>query len=238
MSWHIGAYVIGFVALFGSLAYAYTQITRNDVLPITELRLVGEFDRVESQILKELVANNINGNFFTVDVASIHRSVSSLPWVSFAWVDRVWPQTLQVRVVEEKPVAYLKGAGLLNARGEVFSTDSDTALSQSLPKLSGSMEDRQVLIEKYSEFSGYFQAYELSIALLDLDQRGSLTMQLSNGVELVLGHEDVGRRLNRFLKIFGQKMAQGETSFKHVDLRYANGFALSEVKQQLGTVVS
>ena len=63
-------------------------------------------------------------------------------------------------------------------------------------------------------------------------------MRLSNGVELVLGREDVARRLNRFLKIFGQKMAQGETSFKHVDLRYANGFALSKLKQQLNAVVS
>lgn len=236
--WHLSGYVIGLAVLLGSLAYAYAQITRDDVLPITELRLVGEFDRVELNVLKELVTQKMDGNFFTVDVANIHQTVTDLPWVDFAWVDRVWPQTLQVRVVEEKPVAYLEGVGLLNKNGDVFTSEMALAPGQVLPKLSGSLEDRQVLIEKYNEFAKYFQLYDLSITLLDLDQRGSLKMRLSNGVELVLGREDVARRLNRFLKIFGQKMAQGESSFKHVDLRYANGFALSEVKQQLDTVVS
>lgn len=238
LRWHLGGYVIGLAVLLGSLTYAYVQITRDDVLPIKELRLVGEFDRVESNVLKGLVTQKMDGNFFTVDVANIHKTVTDLPWVDFAWVDRVWPQTLQVRVVEEKPIAYLEGAGLLNKNGEVFTNEMVLASSQVLPKLSGSLEDRQALIEKYNQFAKYFQLYDLSITLLNLDQRGSLKMRLSNGVELVLGREDVAHRLNRFLKIFGQKMARGETSFKHVDLRYANGFALSKLKQQLNAVVS
>lgn len=236
--WKFSAYVFGFAILFGSVAYAYGQVTRDDVLPITELRIVGEFDQVKVETLKKIVIENLDGNFFTVDVKNIHLQMTGLPWVSFAWVDRVWPRTLQVRVVEEKPVAYLNGSGLLNMEGEVFAVEGKSELVNKLPQLSGSDEERETLINKYSEFSRYFRSYDLNIAALELDQRGSWKMRLSNNVEIVLGHEEVEKRLTRFLKIFGQQMAHGEVQFKRVDLRYANGFALSDHQKQTFGVVS
>lgn len=228
MHWKIGAYALGVLMMFGAFGYAYKQITRDDVLPITEIRLVGEFQQVNADALKDLVTSELGGNFFTVDVAGLHRKVISLPWVSFAWVDRVWPQTLQVRVVEETPVAYLKNAGLINGQGQLFVSNVDQAMIDGLPQVSGAVDMREQLISKYREFSRYFSAYDLRVASLDLDDRGAWKMRLSNGVLIVLGHDDIERRLNRFLKIFGQQMAQGKVAFKRADLRYANGFALSE----------
>ena len=220
------ASVAAVVLVIATLGIAWQQLTRSDVLPITELRLSGDFQQQPVEGLKEVVAGQLTGNFFTVDVASIHASVVALPWIDFAWVDRIWPNVLQVRVVEEKPIAYLVGIGLMNSRGKIFSTQVDETAFNNLPRLKGPFALREKLAIEYQRFATQLQRFDTQISELVLDERGSWRMTLSNGVEMMMGQQDAVLRLEKFLRIFGDRFAE-DSDIRRIDLRYSNGFSVS-----------
>lgn len=232
--WQVTAYALAGFAFFGSTIFAWQQLSRDDILPVTELRLVGEFDKVSAQQVKEIAVANMKGNFFTLDVDGMHKQVVELPWVHFAWVDRVWPNIVQVRVVEEKPVAYLQGTGLLNSDGEIFVATQELP-EQSLPVVKGPSEERVALISAFRKFNQQFVPFGASLSGLELDDRGSWKLHLSSGLEILMGHDSVEYRLQRFLRIFGEKLSVEKAGIRRVDLRYSNGFALSQVEQDVQT---
>ena len=66
----------------------------------------------------------------------------------------------------------------------------------------------------------------LDVNKLELDERRSWSMLLSNGVELQLGRNDTERRIERFVKVFSMRNAPNIDDIKYIDLRYPNGFAM------------
>ena len=51
-------------------------------------------------------------------------------------------------------------------------------------------------------------------------------MKLDNGLELELGRDEVGPRLDRFVAIWRQELSRLPYRMEYVDLRYPNGFAV------------
>ena len=60
----------------------------------------------------------------------------ALPWVDSAAVQRSWPRGLKIEIVEQIAVARWNGAGLLNARGELF-LSAARFVPPELPQLAG-----------------------------------------------------------------------------------------------------
>jgi len=223
------AYLLAVLLLAAILVYAVQQLSRSDVLPITELRISGEFKYQDAAELKDVVSSAMQGNFFTIDVESIHQKVVQLPWVDFAWVDRIWPNVLQVRVVEEKPLALLLGHGLINRHGMVFTSDVPPQLSATVPSLDGPEELKLKMVEEFQRLSVQLQQIDVGIASLSLDTRGSWRMTLSNNIEVVLGQQGMAMRLQRFLRIYGDRLVN-DKDIKRIDLRYANGFVIGALE--------
>jgi cell division protein FtsQ len=60
-----------------------------------------------------------------------------------------------------------------------------------------------------------------------MDRRGSWSLALSNGTEVVVGRADARPRLSRFARMLPQLLARNASPLERADLRYTNGFALS-----------
>jgi cell division protein FtsQ len=161
----------------------------------------------------------------SADLDVIQRAVESVPWVDHARVQRRWPNSLHVTVIEETAVARWDQSGLLNTRGQLFVREAAHVPAE-LPRLSGPDGTEAEVAERYLAAQGRMLEAGMRIAALRLDERGAWEIDLDNGVTVRLGRRDVDERLERFVHTASQVIAHRMNEISYVDMRYSNGFAI------------
>lgn len=192
----------------------------------------------EAQI--RLVAERqVSGTFFTVDLERARSSLEKLPWVREARVERRWPDTLVVSLVEHVPLARWNDDALVNDRGEVFVA----AVADRLPRLSGPDDSAAEVVAAYRRHQmalAPLAPLGMTIRELRLSPRRAWRIRLDNGVQLALGRDNTDARLARFValypRVFGARSAvigvavvtssPAPAAPLTVDLRYPDGFAV------------
>lgn len=189
----------------------------------------------EAQI--RLVAERqARGTFFTVDLESVRLSLEKLPWVREAQVERRWPDTLVVSLVEHVPLARWNDDALVSEAGEVFVA----AAGAHLPRLSGPADSSDDVVAAYRRYQAALVPLGMRIDELRMSPRRAWRLRLDNGMALALGREHTDARLARFVtlypRLFGAQSAtvaatQGTAPAAPatpvtVDLRYSDGFAV------------
>ena len=185
----------------------------------------------EAQI--RLVAERqVRGTFFTVDLDRVRNSLEKLPWVREARVERRWPDTLVVSLVEHVPLARWNDDALVSEEGEVFGA----AASAKLPRLVGPEGSSTEVVAAYRRYQATLAPLGMTIDELRLSPRRAWRLRLGSGMQLALGRQQTDARLVRFVKLYprlfgpqqakdGQPAAVPPTPLM-VDLRYTDGFAL------------
>ena len=168
--------------------------------------------------------NSVNGNI-NIDVERVREVVEQLPWVHKASVRRVWPDTLSVSVVEQKPVAISKSVGLINQKGEVFKPLNQT-LPETLPVFEGSTDVNKIMLQKYYQMNGMLSVINRKITYLKFDARHAVELKLDNGLKVVLGRDNTAIRLKRLTQIYNKVLLTRINDIELVDLRYTNGMAI------------
>lgn len=194
--------------------------------PLSRLRVTGQFERVQAEQLRTAVAPYAGRGFFAVDLDSAQKAVEKLPWVERVQVRKHWPDVLEIQIVEHVPFAFWGEDKLLSERGALFPLPKDLA-GERLPHLGGPDARTAEVVELYNEARGLFAPLGYGIARLGMDARGSWSLTLDNGIEVVVGRDDARARLQRFARVLPQLLAQQARAIERADLRYTNGFTLA-----------
>jgi cell division protein FtsQ len=193
--------------------------------PIRVISMDGSFQRVTPGQIEKAVAPFTGAGFLSADLDRIQRAVESVPWVDHARVQRRFPNSLHVAVVEETAAARWGQSGLLNTRGQLFVRESDHVPAE-LPRLSGPDGTETLVAQRYLATQGRMLEAGMRIAALRLDERGAWEMDLDSGVTVRLGRRDVDERLDRFIRTASQVISHRLNDITYVDMRYSNGFAI------------
>lgn len=193
--------------------------------PIRVISMDGSFQRVSPGQIEKAVAPQAKAGFMSADLDAIQRAVEALPWVDHARVQRRWPNSLHVTVVEQTAAARWGESGLLNTRGELF-VRSATHVPAELPRLSGPDGTESQVAQRYLSIQGRMLEAGMRIAALRLDERGAWEMDLDNGMTVRLGRREVDERIDRFISTASQVIAHRLSEISYVDMRYSNGFAI------------
>jgi cell division protein FtsQ len=193
--------------------------------PVRVISMDGSFQRVSPGQIEKAVAPFAHSGFMSADLDAIERAVEALPWVDHARVQRRWPNSLHVTVVEQIAAARWGESGLLNTRGELFVRQAAHVPAE-LPRLSGPEGTESQVAERYLATEGRMQEAGMRIAALRLDERGAWEMDLDSGVTVRLGRLQVDERIDRFIRTASQVIAHRLTDIAYVDMRYSNGFAI------------
>ncbi len=215
--------VLGLGAL-GALTWALDR-------PIRVISMDGAFQRVSPGEVEKAVAPFTHDGFMSADLDRIQRAVESVPWVERARVQRRFPNSLHVTVVEETAMARWGESGLLNTRGDLFVRQAAHVPAE-LPRLSGPDGTESLVAQRYLSAQGRMLEAGMRIAALRLDERGAWEMDLDSGVTVRLGRRDVEERLERFIRTASQVIAHRLNDINYVDMRYANGFSIGWRNQQ------
>ena len=205
----------------------------SDRWPIRYLKVEAPYRHVSADQIRSVVEPYLHKGFFATRLDRVRQAVIALPWVATAEARKVWPDTLDLRVQERQPVAHWNGDELIGRDGRVFQP-RDAAKLAGLPELSGPGDREPDVLAFYQRVRVQFAAIGLKVDGVDLSGRDSWRLHLGNGAELVIGNVDPEQRLKRFLATYPRLVQDGGgKNFSHVDLRYANGFAVRWV--QAGT---
>ncbi len=192
------------------------------LLPVRTIEVQGELHHHSSELLRETLGQRLQGGFLTTDLNDLKRAAEGLPWVGGASIRRVWPDRLQVRVLEHRPVARWKDDGLVTAEGVVFRPRGQVPAG--LPLLEGDEARARELVERYLKWRDALMLAGQLIDTLGVDARGAWHLDLVSNTRLELGTNDIEQRLTRFIAAVPQLEAAGRA--RVVDLRYSNGFAV------------
>lgn len=213
------------LVLAGVLGWAWATLTDPALLPIKQVEVQGAFVHVEAREVRDAVAPYVGGNFFTVDVRRLQRVVKALPWVHYAEVRRAWPGTVHITVREQTAAARWGEDALVNESGEIF-RPTPASYPADLPVLRGPQGAGKSMVAAYKDMSAMLAPLKLRIAAINLDQRRAWSLQLDNGMQLVLGRGGGYERLLKFVRFYHRAFQGREAEVARVDLRYSNGFAV------------
>ncbi len=233
MKWHLDWYRLGhkvtavslFALMAGGAVWGVMMLGDPQVLPLKVVRIDGQFRYLQRADLEQAVAGAVRGNFFTLDVGRVRAAARKLPWVDQVSVRRIWPDTLQMQVQEQVPLARWGKDRLVNLRGEVFQP-SLREMPARLPWLDGAVVSAPRVVARYQEMSRQVAGLELEIERLQLDARQAWVVEFRQGLKLQLGSSDTDRRLGRFVRIYRRLKEPSGKRLKKIDLRYTNGLAV------------
>lgn len=196
-----------------------------DRWPLRTLRIQGDLERVDAQRVRATVLPHARNGFFAVRLGDAQAAVAKLPWVEHAEVHKRWPDVLEVKIVEHRPFALWGKDRLLSEQGRIFPRGA-LVPPKGLPQLDGPDARVADVVSLYNQSREMFAAQPLQVRAMRLDARGSWSLRLSDGTEVVVGKNEARLRLQRFARLLPQLLAQKQQSLRRADLRYTNGFAL------------
>ncbi|RRV11681.1 cell division protein FtsQ/DivIB [Stutzerimonas xanthomarina] len=194
--------------------------------PIAKVSVQGELGYVSREAVQQRIAPFVEQSFFKVDLNGMRYQLEQMPWIAHVEVRRVWPDQVMVRLDEQLPIARWGGEALLNNKGQAFSPD-DLSRYEHLPHLYGPKRAQQRVMQQYQMLSQMLRPLGFSISRLELRERGSWFLTTNQGIELLLGRDQVVEKMRRFTAIYQKALEQESEKIARIDLRYANGLAVA-----------
>ncbi len=213
------------VAVLGILICSLIALSFVLDRPIRVMSIDGSFQRVSPGQVEQAAAPFLKAGFMSADLDAVQRAIETLPWVDHARVQRRWPNSVHVVIVEQVAAARWGESGLLNARGELF-VKSSTHVPPELPRLSGPEGSESQVAQRYLSAQGRMLEAGMRLAAVRLDERGAWELDLDNGLTIRLGRSQVDERLDRFIHTASQVVARRATDISYIDMRYSNGFTI------------
>lgn len=205
-----------------AVAGALYFVAHLPLFALREIRVTGRLTHVRYEHVQTVVKRELTGNFLTLDLTAARAAFEKLPWVRKVSLRRHWPGRLEVTMEEHVPLARWGALALVNTHGEVF----EAAYEGGLPLFVGPVEAAKEITIQYEYFRRSLATIGKAPAQVQLSPRRAWQIRLETGPTLELGREQVEARLSRFVAAYGRTLRQLEQRIDHVDLRYANGFAV------------
>lgn len=202
-------------------------------VPLDAIVLQGELVYTDINEVRDALVTGEVGSFFAADVSTLKARVEALPWIETAAVRKEWPGRLRIFLVEQEPTAIWNHDQLLNRHGEIFAGRVEQ-VAGTLPRLAGPASDVDEVMRQYQRISELLALNGYQVAELEMTERFSVDVTLSDGVRLRLGREARLERIQRFIDLHGRLRRESEREIEYVDLRYDTGVAVGWRDEEAG----
>lgn len=234
LDWRRLSGVVGALALVAGLAWWLAEALDQ---PVRRIVVSGNFQRVAAVEVEQVLRNTLSGGFLSANLGELRSAVEGMTWVDRARLQRRWPDTLSVEVIEQQVAARWGEDSVVNTRGELF-VSGLALMPAELPRLDGPEGSEALVAQRYLAVQERLGHQGLRLRSLTLDERGAWEMELTNGVLVRLGRNQVDQRTERFIRVAAQVIAGRAAEISHVDMRYSNGFSIGWRKGAAAAVVT
>ena len=202
--------------------------------PVRSVQISGEFSRVSKAAIERTVAPLLLPGLFRVDVEALRGAALAMPGVRAAVVRRVWPDSVEIFVIERVPVVRWAGGGMIEIDGTHFVPAGGDGSTDALPLLTGPDGSQQQVLDLHIALERTLVPLGMPLAATELTRRGVVYATLRDGPRLVMRSEAVGSSAGAYAQVLARLMAGRLHEIERVDFRYPTGFAV-RMKQGAGT---
>ena len=202
------------------------KTTAAEILPIRYVRVGGAFQYIAKEKIKSAIQPLLAESFFSLDMQTIRAAVEALPWVDSAGVKRIWPDTIEIKIYEQQPVARWLNHQLINKRGESFQPANVEGF-EALPQLLGSVDQERKVFIFMLKLQDGLRNNNLVLAEIKVSERRSWRIKLVKGITVQLGRKQPFKNFQRFIKVLPVLGKDRTEMIKTVDMRYPNGFSIT-----------
>ena len=193
--------------------------------PVQSVRISGELAQASKADFERTVEPLLAPGLLRIDVEALRRAALAIAWVREVTVRRVWPDGLDISVIERRAVARWASGGYLEHDGSHFSPGSGVGLD-SLPVLAGPRGMQRRVLELHTTLQRVLAPLGIPLVATELTPRGVLHATLHGGPRLVMRPETVERDAGLYVRTIAHAMADHLHEIDRIDFRYPNGFAV------------
>lgn len=193
--------------------------------PVRQLDVHASFHHVSAEQVQAAVAPSLGAGFFAIRIGKVRDAVAALPWVGRVEVSKRWPDALDITITEIQPLARWGDDALLGRDGRIFKVPDAKAIT-GLPRFDAPADRVVDVLGFYRSALTDFAPYGLHVTGVALSARGSWSLTLANGGQVVVGDQQPDQHLARFAAALPVLMKGRSSGFVYADLRYSNGFAV------------
>ncbi len=193
--------------------------------PIARVEVRSGFDHLRREEVEEVLAPWLVNRFLFLDLQGMQETVADMPWVKKVSLKREWPDKVVVTLVEREAIARWEQDGLIDARGQVFRPGQlDSFVG--LPLLSGPQDRAHDVMQQYLSISQLLRPLGVTVSELNLSSTDSWRFRVDH-VSVNIGRDRRMVRLQRFIRLFYERLSDRWQDVKRVDLRYLNGASVA-----------
>ncbi len=217
------ALVVGLVA-----AGAYALARESSVFAVKHIEVTGAPPEVIRDVMTEVELYR-GESLVGLDQGELAQKLRALPSVASATYDRAFPNTLEIQIRPEKPIAIIRSAQdawLVSATGRIIRS-VDTGARPELPRVwvpspndlaPGARVTREQKLPAIRALANLPDKFPFQI-LAAREEAGEITLILSGDREIRLGEAaHVPLKLEIATRILRTQKAAGEASFRYVDV--------------------
>jgi cell division protein FtsQ len=204
------------------------QITAHHGLVIDDIMIEGRF-HADVEDVKNAVGVDRGDPIFLYSPAFIKQRLETLPWIRSAFVQRIIPNIIYIRLVERRPIAIWQNRGkhfLIDKEGKIIDSDK-IGLFKDLPLVvgAGAPEAAQELL---ANLESHPQLKSQLKAGIRVGER-RWDFHFKNGVKVLFPETGLGAALTDFVKLEKQ-YGLLQRDVKTIDMRFPDRviFSLSE----------
>jgi len=218
------------VCLLSAFTLVYVFSKDEPLFFLKSIKISGAEQLKEKDIMSK-VSPFLRESLLKIDALKMKDAITSHPFVKEVSIKRVFPFSIVIDVREKKPSALW-----VNGEGEVFVLDETGSPYRGLVKGDEkgmfiiNAKDKGDVKSVFKEVNGWIgQNIIGKDALSEVSyNEGNLTIfGGENGVEIILGKEDQGKRLKRAMAVFEDAKKRG-LLIKCIDARFERGAYIKE----------
>jgi cell division protein FtsQ len=216
--------ILLFSTIFLSLVFMLNEARFSRYFPIKTVRVYG-VNRVDQQEVQDLILPLVKHGFFAINVDYVRDRLLQMPWVANLNVRRIWPDKVEITVIERHAIANWNNEGLVSESGEIFSPKHET-YPNDLPQFAGPAGKQVEMLKQFKQMNRILTPLHAKISYLELTPYATWKLKLDNGISMQVGHKDILTRLDHFVRVYPKIVGDQAALVDYIDLRYPNGVAV------------
>jgi len=194
--------------------------------PIELINVSGDLKRVSIKSIDNHTNNLLKKGFLSFNAFEAKEKIESLDWVESAEIIRVWPNKIDIRIMEESLLGTWNDDLILNSSGKLYVVDQ-RSIPDNIPRLVGPKGSEKDVMKLFIQINNLLTGRGLYLETLTLDSRGSWSFTIKPKIEIKLGKTEINHKLERFFLALDQSLLAKINKVSYIDLRYSEGLAVA-----------
>ena len=194
--------------------------------PIELINVSGDLKRVPLKSIENNTNSLRNKGFLSFNASEVKEKIESLDWVESVEIIRVWPNKIDIRIMEESLLGIWNDDLILNSSGKLYVVDQ-RSIPENIPRLNGPKGSERDVMNFFIRINNLLTGRGLYLEELTLDARGSLSFIIKPKIEIKLGKTEINQKLERLFLALDQTLLAKINKVSYIDLRYSEGLAIS-----------